>query len=40
MQVYVSYAYTKLQWIYPVRYADLGFQLMPLHFKMAALIRV
>ena len=39
MQVYVSYVHTKLQWIYPVSYADLGFQLMPLQCKMAALIR-
>ena len=40
MRVYVSYIYKKVQWIYPVLYADLGLQLMPLQFKMAALIRV
>ena len=40
MQVYVSYVYTNLQWNWPVHYADLGFQLMPLKFKMAAPIRV
>ena len=33
MQVYVSYVYSKLQWNWPVHYADLGFQLK---FKMAA----
>jgi len=40
MQVYISYVYTMLQWIWPVHYADLGFQLMLLQFKMAVPIRV
>ena len=39
-RLYVSYVYTTLQWIWPVHYADLGFQLMPLQLKMAVPIRV
>ena len=39
-RLYVSYAYTKLQWIGPVHYADVAFQLMPLKFKMSSPITV
>ena len=40
MQVCLSYVHTKIQWIWPAHYQDVGFQLIPFKFKMAAIIRV